>query len=736
MKTLVISNQSMNKERDTKVFNKNIKRIASVAKNEGALIVISEQLFTEEIKSTFSKIEYRVVPPMATEPDFVKTVLDNLDHDFLIIDLLKNEIVPYNFGVFMKQKKNDNWSTISPSLANTAYPFIQNLLIDKKSEKTVQQIIKQFLKMAQKTDLSIEITGNPYCCYFSIEKYREIEFDWSLKTMKEIIFNYFYRTIEYDCLNYVSLRSSLYRYIPQNGETIEFLEDVQQEQKITLEKYTTGYLSYEPIFHQQEEKILTQRKQTLQKVAFRGKRTDKSVLFIAPNDIFINGLNAHLTDLYMNIKDTNFYILMPSFSFNEAKFFELVHYFNGVELSRQRLPYFDSMHITNVSSHEYQRMIESIIKSYKITTIHVHIMALGHTLDAPSVGRKLGVTVILSLHDLYYLSGDFTQRNTDIAYRADILLEKYNIQQAEVFYKRWHTAVQNMFNAVDELIVFSKSTQNIYEKWYDLPTQTSIIPHGYNYKKKFSVGVPFQKEDKKLRAVFFGRVEEEKGSNLLWELAKNNKNCELHVFGTVADPRFSKRILPQNIKVYGKYKKENLPFLLKKVKPHFVYLPSVWDETFAFTLTEAYLYGVYPVVSAKGALAERVHESGIGIVVENGNIAEALTEIKKLDWNENAKKMRSMELTKIKDMVEIYATLYNVFSAEKISSSIFFSDIKKNDASLWSEMIEKNLDSFILLQEKMTNNTFIKNRIENSRSWKLLEQYRKWRKKMLGAKKQ
>lgn len=735
MLTVIAVNQEAKTNIEKEQVKRNIMKLVKLAKGTKMKLILSDSLLPDVAEYNSKNINYQLYPSKDEESVFLKHVLSDVSTDFLLIDLVEIEIFPYNFMKFLKQERPQKWATLSPSLVNTSYPAIQSMLIDKKSKKELKRELKSYLKESRRMGITLEITGNPYLCYFSYDMYRTLGFDWSLKASKQLIFEYFYRINDVGALNYVSRASSSFRYIPIDVDTIDFLEDVQVEQAVVLEKYTNGYLAYEPIFHQEHENGKKQNRLIGEKMAFRGYQRNKNILYIAPNDIFVNGLNSHLKDLITHIRDTHFYVLMPSFSFNDAKFFELVHYFNGIAIARMRVPYYDSMHISNVSSIEYQRLLENVITTYDIDVLHIHIMALGHTLDAPKIGKKLGIQVILSLHDLYYLSGDFTQRNTDRAYREDVLLEKYNIHYPEDFYEKWHTAVQKMFDHVDILVVFSRSTQDIYEKWYKLPSTIRVIPHGYHYSKKYTLGVQAQPQGK-LRGVFFGRVEEEKGSKLLWDLVEKHKDIELHVLGTIADPRFKKWKLPSNLKVYGKYKKENLPQLLRKIKPHFVYLPSVWDETFAFTLTEAYLYGIYPLVSPKGALAERVLESGVGLIVDEQTLSGALDYVRTMDWQKNSEQMLDIKLVTVEEMITIYTEMYNMSGTEKIDANSFFEKLIQNDEELWIKILKNDIMSFIDLQEKLMSNTFVKNKVEKARSWKWLEKYRKFRKKALGVKKQ
>ena len=67
--------------------------------------------------------------------------------------------------------------------------------------------------------------------------------------------------------------------------------------------------------------------------------------------------------------------------------------------------------------------------------------------------------------------------------------------------------------------------------------------------------------------------------------------------------------------VHGRYAAADLPALLQHYRAALVLFPSAGPETFSYTLTEAWIAGVPAVVPPIGALAERMHASGAGVVL-------------------------------------------------------------------------------------------------------------------------
>ena len=69
-----------------------------------------------------------------------------------------------------------------------------------------------------------------------------------------------------------------------------------------------------------------------------------------------------------------------------------------------------------------------------------------------------------------------------------------------------------------------------------------------------------------------------------------------------------------NVSITGRYREEDLPGLVAAWRPDVAFFPAQWPETFSYTLSHAFRLGLWPVVSDIGALAERVRDSGQGVV--------------------------------------------------------------------------------------------------------------------------
>lgn len=124
-------------------------------------------------------------------------------------------------------------------------------------------------------------------------------------------------------------------------------------------------------------------------------------------------------------------------------------------------------------------------------------------------------------------------------------------------------------------------------------------------------------EERPLRIGVIGAIGQHKGSSLLVALAADARLRKLPIrfmiFGySNDDDRLSK--LP-NVSLTGPYLDADLDRMLAAAPCDFAFFPSVWPETFCFTLDHAVRNGLYPVAFDLGAPAARIAEMGFGEVL-------------------------------------------------------------------------------------------------------------------------
>ncbi len=151
------------------------------------------------------------------------------------------------------------------------------------------------------------------------------------------------------------------------------------------------------------------------------------------------------------------------------------------------------------------------------------------------------------------------------------------------------------------------SIRNIYQIYNPLPPEILDVK-------------PMYINDR--RVLFFGRLEWEKGAHIIPYLALRNPDIEFHVLGRGRLSGYIKaysRKIP-NLKYHGYVDEEFKRKMLRSVSA--VIVPSIYMETFGYTVAEAFAYGKPVIGFGIGGVGELVRKSGGGVVVEPYNVDE------------------------------------------------------------------------------------------------------------------
>lgn len=128
------------------------------------------------------------------------------------------------------------------------------------------------------------------------------------------------------------------------------------------------------------------------------------------------------------------------------------------------------------------------------------------------------------------------------------------------------------------------------------------------------------------RIAVVGGISVQKGLHVVRELGRlidaSGASASIRVIGEVEDPAALDGLL--SVEVTGRYTRDELPRLLARHNPHLVFFPAVWPETYSFTLSEVWAAGYAPVAFDIGAIAERIRDTGAGVVLPFDINAETL----------------------------------------------------------------------------------------------------------------
>jgi GT2 family glycosyltransferase len=321
---------------------------------------------------------------------------------------------------------------------------------------------------------------------------------------------------------------------------------------------------------------------------------------------------------------------------------------------------------------EFRDIYFNVITSLKIDIIHIRHL-IQHTFDLPLVAKRLGIPLIISFHDFYFICPSYNLLDEKNTYCAGNCTEgegQCNISMQilrdlpilKSFVKKWRKEVSIVLSRASAFVTTSPLVKQIFISIYPELAQKEfiVIEHGRDFKENSSVE-PYEipSKNKPTKILFPGDIKNQKGAGLIKKLKKFDQNSkfDFHFMGALDDD-----LKPYGT-YHGPYKRENFCKIVKEVKPSFIGILSIWPETYCHTLSEAWSCGI-PVLATKiGVLEERVNKNGGGWLLDFEESSKAYAQILKIieSPEEYIKKTQEIKVIKLRnthEMAEDYLNLY------------------------------------------------------------------------------
>lgn len=282
---------------------------------------------------------------------------------------------------------------------------------------------------------------------------------------------------------------------------------------------------------------------------------------------------------------------------------------------------------------EFRRIYFNILLLLKIDLVHIRHL-IRHSLDMPYVAHKLGIPVILSFHDFYYICPSHNLIDDHDNYCAGHCtpIHTYDLNEGQcninnglglpllkIFVNQWREYMHDMFKCCSAFVTTSKSAYDLYTEFYPelKDKQFEIIEHGRDLKTPDSVEdkLPEFSNDEPIRILFPGHINVNKGGWLIRDIKSYDEDDKLDFSYIGAMNSIFK--LDEIGTYYGLYNRSEFCKKVHEINPHFIGLLSIWPETYCHTLTEAWGCGIPVITLDIGALGERIHRNGGGFFIEN-----------------------------------------------------------------------------------------------------------------------
>ncbi|WP_162561113.1 glycosyltransferase [Methylobacterium terrae] len=179
----------------------------------------------------------------------------------------------------------------------------------------------------------------------------------------------------------------------------------------------------------------------------------------------------------------------------------------------------------------------------------------------------------------------------------------------------WLATNERILRGARRLVAPSRDTAERYARRLGL-TGIAVVPH------PDAAPGPIAERARRprtgaVRVALVGGIGAHKGFELVVALAeraaRERRPIAFTVIGSVADLTRVEGL--GTLAVTGSYRPEELPHLLADVDPDYVFLSSVWPETYSYVLSEVWAAGYKVVALDAGAPAERIRAQGGGLLL-------------------------------------------------------------------------------------------------------------------------
>jgi O-antigen biosynthesis protein len=301
---------------------------------------------------------------------------------------------------------------------------------------------------------------------------------------------------------------------------------------------------------------------------------------------------------------------------------------NGVEPAT-----YEQLRQTEHSNGEWLR---SLCSWLRIELAHVHSL-VGSGDDLLQMVADASLPYCYSVHDMYlpcptvYLidsEGNYCNATTDSSICRRCLSKIHGLQDIDI--ERWRARYRVFLDQASRIIAPSQWARETLEKYYPGIAVTVAPPWPELLRHEPARDVPgaFALPDDECRHVgVLGAIGPEKGSRhletMVARIRERRLPLRLVVVGyTDREQRYqsSDKVLT----IHGPYQRQEIEALFDDYRIAMVVFPTVWPETFSYTLSEGWIAGRPALVPPRGALQERVLAAGAGWIMEGWPDADAI----------------------------------------------------------------------------------------------------------------
>ncbi len=272
-------------------------------------------------------------------------------------------------------------------------------------------------------------------------------------------------------------------------------------------------------------------------------------------------------------------------------------------------------------SMEYDR--EAFLDSLKaLDVFHIHIH---HVVNYPQrildfltqAATRLRLCYDVTLHDYYTICprinlvdrSDYYCGEPDVT-GCERCVETTPSHAGGMPVWQWRNQFETLLMGARRVFVPSMDVAQRITRYYPQLSMT-LRPHTEHFSDASLLNVARAPEER-LRIAVIGAISLIKGSQVLADAIRDANKRRLPLdyilIGHTDHPDLNAGM--PNFTMTGQYEEEEVGALLAEHRPHLAFIPSIWPETYCYTLSIALKHGIHPAAFDMGAPAERLRALG------------------------------------------------------------------------------------------------------------------------------
>ena len=265
--------------------------------------------------------------------------------------------------------------------------------------------------------------------------------------------------------------------------------------------------------------------------------------------------------------------------------------------------------------HDYPALL-NFLRLAGTGQVHFHHL-FGHNPKIRNIAADIGVPFDFTVHDYYAICPRISLTSTNNRYcgepseqqcNACLQLEPY---AGSTNIRDWREQNRAMLQKAERVFAPSEDAARRIRNYFKA-ARIVLAPH---LDIEPEINLPDPKvaplpQGKKLRIVVIGAMSKIKGADILERCAiltqKHNLPLQFHLIGYAYKDMAS---LPDDVlSIHGEYADSDLQQLILETRPHVIWFPAQWPETYSYTLSTALMSG-FPIIAPNiGAFAERLNQ--------------------------------------------------------------------------------------------------------------------------------